>query len=196
MFDLDVVDLLWCRNVDFGGSELCNGIELWILCSVALANHLGFPTFMVIHGAPSEGRMTRCMCPLCCFACCQTENGPWQADSWLPCCPLWSAVICCTVSQPLWHAVWTLTGYFGLKFQHPSVKPNKRYLKGQQKPREKHRKHQGSWSPVCLSTWVKIYVAWVWFYSFGSSNGFDLSLERRLWPWKWTQRVLLNSKKH
>lgn len=47
----------------------------------------------------TERRMTRCMCPLCCFACCQTGDGPWQADSWLPHCPLWSAVISCTVSH-------------------------------------------------------------------------------------------------
>ena len=43
------------------------------------------------------------------------------------------------VSQPQPQPVWTLTGYFGLKFQHPSVKPNKRHLKGRQKPREKQR---------------------------------------------------------
>lgn len=48
---------------------------------------------------PSERKMSRCMRPQCSFACCQTGNGPWQADSWLPRRPPWSAVICCTVSH-------------------------------------------------------------------------------------------------
>lgn len=97
-----------CKLWRIWTSHWDTAIELWIILFRAYAahslisapaSHLGFPTFIFIHGAPSVRRMTRCMCPLCSFACCQTGNGPWQADSWLPCCPPWSAVICCTVSH-------------------------------------------------------------------------------------------------
>ncbi len=113
-FDLDFVNLLRCvklRNADSGGSELCIGTQLqsYGLFCLELTLHicsflpwrvtLLSPLLSSSTHAPSERRMTRCMCPLCCFACCQTGNGPWQADSWLPCCPPWSAVICCTVSH-------------------------------------------------------------------------------------------------
>lgn len=81
-------------------------IELWIILFRAYTAMptpwpltLVSPILIFIHGAPSERRMTDCMCPLSCFDCCQTGSGPWQADSWLPCCPPWSAVICCTVSH-------------------------------------------------------------------------------------------------
>lgn len=148
VFDLEAVDLSWwIQSADSGGCDCyiwtqlqSYGFFFYSSLRSTFSSHLDLPTFMFIHGAPSEGRVTPCMCPLCCFACCHTGNGPWQADSWLPRCPPWSAVVCCTVSHcHRGSPVWTLTGYFGLKFQHPSVKPNKHYLKGQHELGEKHR---------------------------------------------------------
>lgn len=107
-------------------------------CPVTLV----FPTFIFIYGAPPlpERRVTCCMRPLRCLAFCQRVNGPWQDDSWLPpLSPVISSRLLYCVSLPPWQQVWTLTGYFGLKFQHPSVRANKHYLKGQQKARERHR---------------------------------------------------------
>lgn len=61
----------------------------------------------------------------------------WQLAPLLS--PVISSGLLYCVSLPPRQPLWTLTGYSGLKFQHPSVKPNKHYLKGQQKPGEKHR---------------------------------------------------------
>ncbi len=76
-------------------ARFCTGLSPW------------FPHFNLHPQCPSERRTARCMCPLCCFACCQAGNGPWQADSWLPDCPQWSAVICGMVS-----CLFTMLCYF------------------------------------------------------------------------------------
>lgn len=134
---------------------------------------------------PSERRVPRCCRPLCCFACCTMEGEPWQADSWLPRCPLWSAVcLRCHCGGP----ACTQTGYSGPKFQHPSVKANKRYLKGQQNPGQRHRLQRGqpasclfgNWCGCCFCymciccTWniSQVRCVWVvkWLYSFLSTK--------------------------
>lgn len=65
----------------------------------AFASHLAFQTSIFIHIAPSEKRMTSCVCPLVLL--CLLLDREWTMAGWqlAPRCPPWSAVVCCTVSH-------------------------------------------------------------------------------------------------
>lgn len=183
MFDLGVVDLSRCiQSADFAGCELCIWTQLqssglfclraWLVFT--LASHLGFPRFCLhprrplweesdpLHVSPVLLRL---------LSGGERTLAGWQLAPRLS--PVISSRLLYGVSLPPWQPVWTLTGYFGLKFQHPSVKPNKHYLKGQQKPPRQTEITSGQlllclFVDLCGNTWrdcglcVWIFM-WLWF---------------------------------
>lgn len=211
MFDLGVVDL-WCiQSANFRGYDLCIWTQLWsygLFCLglmqrvgliFALFCHLSFPTLIFIHGAPSERRTARCMCPLCYFACCQAGNEPWQADSWLPHCPSWSAVVCCPVSHchcgsQCGHGQDILDWNSSISVSNQTnstLKVNKNPERNTDNIRAADSLFVGR--PRWKYMWRERF-----FYTFGSCHDFDLPLGMLRWirPQKWTQYILLNSNNH
>lgn len=163
MLDLEVVHLLWSMDVRLKGiqnPELQHSYKVvdyfvYTACLLvfALPSHLAPPptpsprqhTYFYLHPLrllrEENDLLYVSPVPLCLLS---DRGRSWQADSWRPLLsPVISSHLLYCVSQQSSQPVWTLTGYFGLKFQHPSVKPNKHYLKGQQKPREKAKTTSG-----------------------------------------------------
>jgi len=125
---------------------------------------------------------------LCCFACCQTGNGPWHADSWLSCCPPWLAVICCTVSHShRGSQSGLLTVYFGLKLKHPSVTPNKHYLKGDIcKIIKRKQKNPQTWLYFFVpSRFKNISFSDPFRFSVASYVTCEVLPASPAWPWPW-----------
>lgn len=91
------------------------------------------------------------------------------------------AVLCLAATTAA--SVDTLTGYFGPKFRHPSVKPNKRYLKGQQK--KSQRETQIASGQLILCLFVDLGVVFI-YLDLHITLICPLRWLRWLWPWKWT----------